>query len=183
MGPDNIPYKVSYRAVKYPRLEFKTGELLVILPFEHKPDVILDKYRSWIFDKLEFINECLEQAERKRLLTRSEEEFRNLIHFFVDEASEYLSVKLNRVYFRRMKTKWASLSSAKNLTVNRLMKYLPDNLIKYVIFHEVAHFIERRHNEKFWEIISSRYENHQEMEREMFVYWFKIFRLRMPQND
>jgi hypothetical protein len=73
-----------------------------------------------------------------------------------------------------MRTKWASLSSAKNLTVNRLMKHLPEYLIRYVIFHELAHIIEKRHNEKFWEIISRKFKNYQKMEREMFIYWFLV---------
>lgn len=38
-----------------------------------------------------------------------------------------------------MKTKWASFSPKNNLTINKLMKYLPDDLIEYVIFHEISH--------------------------------------------
>jgi len=56
----NIPYKVSHRAVKYPRLEFKTGELLIVLPSGRKPDVLLEKYKGWILKKFDFIKECME---------------------------------------------------------------------------------------------------------------------------
>ncbi|MCD6166102.1 M48 family metallopeptidase [bacterium] len=174
MEPPNIPYKVSHRAVKYPRLEFKIGELLIILPLGHKPDVLLEKHKDWILKKLEFIKECLESAKDKGLINRTEEEFRELIHSLARKTSKDLRVELNHIYFRRMRTKWASLSSAKNLTVNRLMKYLPEYLIRYVIFHELTHLIEKRHNDKFWEIISQRYKNYQKMEREMFVYWFLV---------
>jgi len=170
----NIPYKVSYRAVKYPRLEFKTGELLIILPLGHKPDVLLEKYKDWILKKLDFIKGCLESAKGKELVNRTEEEFRELIHSLARETSRDLRVKLNHIYFRKMRTKWASLSSAKNLTVNRLMKHLPEYLIRYVIFHELAHVIEKRHNDKFWEIISGRYKDYQKMERELFIYWFLV---------
>lgn len=172
----DIPYRVSYRAVKYPRLEFKTGELLVILPFGVSPDVLLNKYKHWVIKQFNFIKECLENVTGKELITRSEEEFKRLVYSFAGEASKELKVKLNRIYFRRMRTKWASLSSAKNLTVNKLMKYLPEYLIKYVIFHELAHIIERKHNERFWEIISRKYKNYQKMEKEMFMYWFLIFK-------
>jgi len=178
----NIPYKVSHRAVKYPRLEFKTGELLIVLPFGAKPDILLDKYKHWIIKQFNFIKGCLEKTKDKKLIIRPEEEFRKLIYFLVDETSRDLSacantdrrVELNHIYFRKMRTKWASLSSAKNLTVNRLMKYLPEYLIRYVIFHELAHVIEKRHNEKFWEIISHKFKNYQKMEREMFIYWFLV---------
>jgi len=170
----NIPYKVSHRAVKYPRLEFKTGELLIILPLGHKPDILLDKHKQWIIKQFDFIKGCLEGTKDKKLINRTEEEFRKLIHSLARKISKDLRVELNHIYFRSMRTKWASLSSAKNLTINKLIKYLPDYLIRYVIFHELAHIIEKRHNEKFWEIISRRYKNYQKMEREMFIYWFLV---------
>ncbi len=171
----DIPYKVSHRAVKYPRLEFKTGKLLIVLPFGAKPDILLDKYKHWIIKQINFIKGCLDNAKNKKLINRTEEEFRHLIYFLVEDNSKELKVKLNHIYFRKMKTKWASISSAKNLTVNRLMKYLPENLIRYVIFHELTHIIEKRHNEKFWKIISRKFKNYQKMERNLFIYWFLIF--------
>lgn len=169
-----IPYSVSHRAVKYPRLEFKTGELLIVLPLGAKPDILLDKYKNWIIQKFDFIKECLENTKDKKLINRTEEEFRKLVHSLAEEASKELRVELNRIYFKKMKTKWASLSSAKNLTVNSLLKYVPEYLIRYVIFHELAHMIEKRHNEKFWGIISHKFKNYQKMEREMFIYWFLV---------
>ncbi|MHA1259789.1 MAG: M48 metallopeptidase family protein [Candidatus Heimdallarchaeaceae archaeon] len=172
----NIPYKIFHRAVKYPRLEFKTGELCIVLPLRQKPDVLLEKYKNWIIKRVDFIKECLESAKDKKLSNRTEEEFRKLIYSLTKKTSKDLGVKLNHIYFRKMKTKWASLSSAKNLTANRLMKYLPEYLIRYVIFHELTHIIEKRHNEKFWSVISGRYKNYQKMEKEMFIYWFLIFR-------
>jgi len=172
----NIPYKASHRAVKYPRLEFKTGELLIVLPFGHKPDVLLDKYEGWILKKFDFIKGCLENTKDKELINRTEEEFKKLVYSLAKKTSKDLKVKLNHIYFRKMKTKWASLSSAKNLTVNRLMKYLPEYLIRYVIFHEMVHVMEKRHNDKFWQIISRKYKSYRKMEREMFTYWFLVFK-------
>ena len=172
----NVPYKIAYRAIKYPRLEFKTGELLLILPFGRKPDILLEKHKGWILKKFDFIKGCLENSRDKELATRTDEEFRELIHSLARKITKNLRVKLNRIYFRKMRTKWASLSPAKNLTANRLMKYLPEYLIKYVIFHELTHITEKRHNGKFWEMISEEYKNYPEMEKGMFTYWFLIQR-------
>ncbi|MBU4373581.1 MAG: DUF45 domain-containing protein, partial [Euryarchaeota archaeon] len=44
----------------------------------------------------------------------------------------------------------------------------------YVIFHEMVHLIERKHNEHFWNIISNKFENYSEKEKELFEYWFLI---------
>jgi len=178
MGINGIPYKVSYRAVKYPRLEFKTGELLIILPFGYKPEIFIEKHKGWINKKFNFIKECMNKAEGKKLIIRTEEEFRNLIYSFIKEISEELRVEINHIYFRNMRTKWASISSAKNLTVNNLMKYLPEHLIRYIIFHELVHLIERRHNKRFWKIVSKKYQNYKRIEKELFIYWFLIYKER-----
>jgi len=47
-------------------------------------------------------------------------------------------------------------------------------LIRYVIFHEMAHLIEKRHNDKFWQIVSGKYKSYRKMETEMFTYWFLV---------
>jgi hypothetical protein len=169
----NIPVKVSHRDVRYPRLEFKTGELLLILPYGHKPEPILNKHKKWILKKIAFVEGCLKQASDKRLVERTEKEFRNLSHALIRKALMEMGGRLDHIYFRMMKTKWASLSSRRNLTINRLMKHLPIHLLNYVIFHEIVHLKEKRHNDKFWQIVSRRFSNYKELERDLFVYWFK----------
>ena len=75
-----------------------------------------------------------------------------------------------------MKTKWASYSQKGNLTINALLKYLPERLVRYVVFHEMIHSIEKRHNENFWKIITKKYINYEEMEKALLMYWFLIQR-------
>lgn len=174
MVPSSVEYEVSHRAVKYPRLEFKTGKLMVILPHGQKAGPILEKHRRWIARKSAFIQECLKAAKGKRFVKRSDEEFRRLVHEAVEGTSRELRARVNNVFFRRMETKWASMSPNRNLTINTLMKYLPKRLIAYVVYHEAAHLKERCHNSDFWKIIAKKYRNYRQKEREMFVYWFLI---------
>ncbi len=169
-----IAYEVSYRKVKYPRLEFKTGELLLVLPPGYDQGELLKKHRSWISKKTEFIKQCLRDFSDKKIVERADQEFKDLLDVSIDEASKQLGVKVNKIYLRKMKSKWASCSLKRNLTVNRLMKHLPDYLVEYIIFHEVAHIIEKRHNDKFWELISKQFNNYNKLERDLFIYWFKI---------
>jgi predicted metal-dependent hydrolase len=110
------------------------------------------------------------------LVRRSEEEFKNLILSFVKDASKELGKGLNKVYFRTMRTKWASCSSKRNLTINRLMRFLPEPVLKYVIFHEIVHLKDKKHNDRFWKRISMKFENYQDIERDLFVYWFQVMK-------
>lgn len=174
MAQNNYSYEVFYRDIKYPRVELKTGKLLFILPFGYKPNVIYNRNKKWICKKIDFIEDCLNSAKSKDLINRTDEEFKGLVYRIINRVSKDLKVKVNQIYFRKMRTKWASISSFKNLTVNKLMSYLPEYLIEYIIFHELVHVIEKKHNNRFWGIVEKRYKNYQKLEKELFEYWFKV---------
>jgi hypothetical protein len=82
-----------------------------------------------------------------------------------------------------MKTKWASHSKNGNLTVNTLLKYLPENIIAYIIYHEVTHAIERKHNEKFWRIITKKFPDYKTKEKDLLTYWFAIQKQQTTQQS
>lgn len=114
--------------------------------------------------------------EQRLELKRTDEELKGIVNSPVIKFSRELKVKINKVFFRRMKSKWASCSSRKNLTINTLLRYLPKSLIKYVVFHEMTHMIERRHNENFWKVIGKKYKNYRENESDLLAHWFLIQR-------
>ena len=176
MGLKKIEYKVIYREIKYPRLEFKTGTLHLILPYGENPMDIINKHKNWISKKEKFIKECLKDAKQRKIVKRTDEEFKNLVCKLVMEDSKKLRVKVNNIFFRKMQTKWASCSGKKNLTINTLMKHLPENLIQYIIYHELTHLIEKHHNERFWSLISQYCKNYTKLEKDLFVYWFLLIR-------
>jgi len=166
--------KLNYRNIKYPRLEFKTGELLLILPHGKEPKELTEKYSNWINDKEIFIKNALAESKEKKLKNRNINELKKLITEFINTYSRELGVHSERISFREMTSKWASCSKFGNLVFNTSMKYLPKRLISYIVFHEMAHLISRKHNAKFWEVIKSKFKDHKKLERELFVYWFRI---------
>ena len=176
MQLEGVDYRVVYRRIKYPRLEFKTGLLTLILPEGADPREILEKHKDWILEKAEFISDALEKSEKVPIQEKTKKSLSELVASLVSEYSDELGVSVNRIFFRKMKTKWASCSINRNLTINTLMRYLPEELIEYVIFHEMAHMIEKTHSEGFWRLISKKFENYGEMEQKLFTYWFLVQR-------
>ncbi|KXB02729.1 hypothetical protein AKJ47_03255 [candidate division MSBL1 archaeon SCGC-AAA261G05] len=170
----NLEYEIVHRNIKYPRLEFKTGNLLLVLPRGYEDQDVIEKHKDWIYEKNNIINSALKEAKDKNLESRDEKDFKDLVHFLVEDFSDELDLEINRVFFRKMKTKWASCSQKRNLTINKLSKYLPGELIKYIILHEMLHLTERKHNEKFWNLISQQFSDYKKKEKELFVYWFLI---------
>ena len=175
-----IEYTVAYRNVKHPRLEYKTGTLQLILPKSTKDEKqTLEKYKKWIQKKEHVIRKALKEAQAKNLnLNRTDKELRTLIHSLTQDYQTQLNTKIGKIYFRKMKTKWASHSKNGNLTVNALLKYLPQNIIEYTIYHETTHSIERKHNEKFWNLINKKFQDYPTKEKDLLTYWFLIQKRR-----
>jgi hypothetical protein len=174
--PETPEYTVEYRNVKHPRLEYKTGTLLMVLPKTGwTPEQVLEKYDGWIRRKQTTIGTAIKQASEKALVTtRTEKMLRTLVNRYAYAAQKELNTKINTIYFRKMRTKWASHSKNNNLTVNTLLRFLPEDLIEYVIYHETAHNFERRHNDSFWTLVSNRFPNHNDKEKDLLAYWFLI---------
>ena len=173
---NELGYTIAYRNVKHPRLEFKTGTLLLILPKTHQnPQQTLEKYKKWIQRKQQTINKALQEAKTKTInQTRTEKELKALSNALVQTYQKELNTHINKIIYRKMKTKWASHSCNNNLTVNTLLKYLPNDVIEYIIYHEITHSLERKHNERFWRLINKKFPDYETKEKDLLTYWFII---------
>lgn len=60
-----------------------------------------------------------------------------------------LGVKVARINIRKMKRKWASVSTSGYLTLNSELTDLSKELIDYVIVHELAHLLAANHSKLF----------------------------------
>lgn len=172
----NIKYRVVKRNVKYWRLEIKEGDLFLIAPKGYKNhEEIVEKHKEWIYKKFKAIEIKKKEAKLRELnLNIDDMEFKDLIHRLVNGFSIEHNVIVNRVYFKKMKSRWGSCSSRKNISINILLKYLPKNLIEYVVFHEISHLVELNHSRKFWSIIGSKFPDYKDLEKELSIYWIAV---------
>ncbi|ABE52528.1 M48 metallopeptidase family protein [Methanococcoides burtonii] len=171
----DILYSLNYGRVKAPRLKYSCGKLELLVPTNFKtPEELLHKHKLWIYRRhVEYTN-AIHGSSSKELLNRSDEELRELVMFHVKNISTELEVMPEKVTFRKMKTKWGSCSSKKRVNLNRHLMHLPDSLIEYVVFHEMAHLIELNHSPRFWNVIDSRYADRKEYDRQLSAYWHLI---------
>ena len=56
----------------------------------------------------------------------------------------------NKVIIRNQKTRWGSCSSKNNISLNMKLVLLPDELMDYVILHELVHTRIPNHSKEFW---------------------------------
>lgn len=171
-----IEYDIIARNVKYWRLEIKEGRLVLIAPFTHHDhEKIIEKHKKWIYKKFKEIEKKKNDAKRIELdFNRTQSVFKGLIRELVQKFSSELDVNMNKIYFKKMKSRWGSCSSKKNISINLYLNYLPQKLIEYVVFHEIAHLLELNHSKKFWNIISTKFPDYKNLENELSIYWFAV---------
>lgn len=87
-----------------------------------------------------------------------------LIEIYTLEARRYLPQQLKkyaeqfgfrygRLTFRNNISNWGSCSAEDNISLNIKLMKLPDELIDYVVLHELCHTVEKNHGPAFWKLM------------------------------
>ena len=58
--------------------------------------------------------------------------------------------KYNRLFIRNQKTRWGSCSEKNNINLNINLVRLTEELMDYVILHELVHLKIKNHSKQFW---------------------------------
>jgi len=171
---EGIPFEVIRRRVKYSRIEFNNTGLRVIVPRGVNPYFVLEQNKNSILKKYRKVMEQKEIARQIPMTDWSDEEFNDIIKRYFKEYSKKLKVKETQVKFRKMKRRWGSCRSDGLITLNVYLQYTPEHLIAYIIYHELAHLIVRRHNKKFKDIIAKEFPHYRQLDKELNLYGVKL---------
>jgi predicted metal-dependent hydrolase len=68
----------------------------------------------------------------------------------VAHYAELIGVTYNKITVRKQKTRWGSCSSIGNLNFNCLLMLTPNEVLDYVIVHELCHRKHMNHSKEFW---------------------------------
>jgi predicted metal-dependent hydrolase len=82
----------------------------------------------------------IDRAKAKRKLSRR-----------LNYLSEKYGFTYNRVFIRNQRTRWGSCSHKDNISLNMKLIRLPDELMDYVILHELVHTRFKNHSKQFWD--------------------------------
>ncbi|NLX82014.1 MAG: M48 family metallopeptidase [Proteiniphilum sp.] len=87
------------------------------------------------------INNVLYKEAHKFLISKT-------IHHFT-----HFKLEVNGIKISSSKGRWGSCSSKKCINLSYYLMMLPEQLIDYVILHELAHTIEMNHSDRFWSLL------------------------------
>lgn len=62
-------------------------------------------------------------------------------------------VEFVRISIKDLKSRWGSCSDKKNLNFHYKVLFLPEELVDYIVVHELCHLIEMNHSHRFWQLV------------------------------
>jgi predicted metal-dependent hydrolase len=69
---------------------------------------------------------------------------------WLEELSYENAMPYARVAVRGQKTRWGSCSTRGNINLNWKLLFLPPDVVRYVLLHELCHTIHMNHSNRFW---------------------------------
>jgi hypothetical protein len=107
---------------------------------------------TWIkkhLDKMKQVEKEHETFSKKSTEINRAEATNQLVNR-LNELSEQYGLSYNKVFVRNQRTRWGSCSSKNNISLNMMLVRLPDEMIDYVLLHELVHTRIKNHSHAFW---------------------------------
>lgn len=71
----------------------------------------------------------------------------------LQQLAEEHGFHYQRLSIRAQKTRWGSCSDKKNINLNCKLLLMPEDIVKYVMIHELCHTLEMNHSNNFWSLV------------------------------
>ena len=79
--------------------------------------------------------------------------------------------KVNSVNLKFNRSNWGSCSTKSNVNISTCLLFAPDDVIDYVIIHELAHLVEMNHSPRFWALVENAMPDYKEKEKWLKENW------------
>ena len=119
------------------RMTLRNGLLTVFVP--ENVDILSARSQNIIKNLIE---EALRYEAKRILPTKTE------------QLAQKFKLNYRKVFIKKLKSKWGSCSSDKNINLSLYLMLLDEKMIEYVILHELAHTVHLNHSADFWRLLS-----------------------------
>lgn len=152
-------------------LKIKENELYLT----HPPLVTKSHCLSFIFDNEAWIRKNIDFS-----MSTQTENLKNRLNFLENKASakvlvrnrlehfnKFYNFEYEKIVIRDQSSRWGSCSSNLTLSFNYRIVFLPQELLDYIVVHELCHLKEMNHSVRFWSLVSQQIPNHQFLRRKL----------------
>jgi len=140
--------------------EYVSGESHYLLGKSYRLKLVSKKGVPKVFTKgktqivIEIEKDISHEIIEKTFLKWYRENLRKIVDSLQPRWEKKIDVKVKKVSIRHMKTRWGSCNSvSKTIWLNLELIKKPTSCIEYVMVHEFCHLIEKKHNDKFIELM------------------------------
>ena len=92
--------------------------------------------------------------------------------FFEDKVEKYskkLGVRVKRVAIKNLRNRWGSLTKSGVLNLNLNLIKAPEDIIDYIILHELCHLKIKEHSHHYWDMLHKFMPNYHDK-----IEWLKV---------
>jgi predicted metal-dependent hydrolase len=90
---------------------------------------------------------------------------------WLETLSQDRRLPFSVVTVRSQRTRWASCSSQRTISLNIRLMFLPHKLVRYALLHELAHTEEMNHSRRYWTFLGSLEPNYRALDKELRDAW------------
>lgn len=133
----------------------------------------VDKKINWIKKHSNNMKVLIEKSKKLPKIDR--EEARENLEKRLSELAEQHNFQYNRVSIRSQRTRWGSCSSKDNISLNMKLLHLPQQLIDYILLHELVHTRVKNHSKDFWNELETVVPNARTVDEQLREYQYCLF--------
>ena len=99
---------------------------------------------------------------------------KSTLPIWLEEVSAETGLTYTKLSVRAQKTRWGSCSHKKHINLNRALMFLPEDLVRYLMIHELSHTVHLNHSRAFWALVARWAPQYQRYEKLLNQYSAQI---------
>ncbi|MEE4311049.1 MAG: SprT family zinc-dependent metalloprotease [candidate division KSB1 bacterium] len=183
-GIGEVLFERSARA-RYINISVRAGGIVRVavpigVPLGRAEKVLTEK-RDWVKKHQRKLRESehTQKAMLANISSSNTAEARKVIRDRLAQLAARHGFKYNRVFIRNQKTRWGSCSSRSNINLNIKLVFLPQELMDYVILHELVHTKVRNHSPEFWKMLDQYVPGAKAMDKQLKKYSLRLLEAKL----
>lgn len=98
----------------------------------------------------EYIQEAIRKGITETYRLEAKQTVPARLHYFAQK----FNFKYNKLTLKAITSRWGSCSAVNNINISVYVMQLPDELIDYILLHELAHTVVKNHGPDFWNLLN-----------------------------